>query len=44
MKVAVSVTEFGTTLSSLGGEFGERIDSIKDASSARAGEAGAPHP
>ena len=29
---------------SLGGECGERVDSVKDASFARAGEAGASHP
>ena len=32
------------THSSLGGECGERVDSVKDASFARAGEAGALHP
>jgi hypothetical protein len=36
--------DIATCHSSHGGEFGERIDSVKDASCARAGEAGALHP
>ena len=36
--------EVATFRSSLGGECGERLDSVKDASFARAGEAGASHP
>jgi Integrase core domain len=36
--------EIATRHSSHGGEFGERIDAVKDASCARAGGAGAPHP
>ena len=36
--------EITASHSSLGGEFGEWIDVVKDASCARAGEAGAVHP
>jgi hypothetical protein len=36
--------EITASHSSLGGEFGEWIDVVKDASRTRAGEAGAVHP
>ncbi len=36
--------EIATRHSSLGGECGERVDPVKDASFARAGAAGASHP
>jgi hypothetical protein len=43
-EISAPPLEIADRHSSLGGEFGERIDPVKDASFARAGEAGATHP